>query len=589
MLEPKRFGPAGHLAHGECGNPDSQADLRDRRQQARPPIDWRRPGGHPSGAAPALGEGKGHVRLWLLLGLAAALLALSSSTQVGLGWDEPEYIQAGTAYTYWFTDAPNRTSDASIRAFWTWQHTHPPFGQLLAGIMVRLFGGLRLPYLGVVGIITAARIAPALCFGGTVALLAAWCERELGTRLAFLAGVSLVLFPRVFGAAQFVSLDVPMMLTWLLSVVTFLWAVRSVPPTGSLRALLAPRTLLAAGAFGLALLTKLNAFFLPLLLWPWALLRFGRRAFAPILASLLLAPLLFFVGWPWLYHDTVARGATYLLDKMGRPVLPVYYLGRAYVDQYAPWHYPLVMLAVTVPAGLLAASVLGLSLAVRSRPRRAPTELALVNLAGILTVAMLPWAPKYDGVRLFLPAFPFLAVLTGVGVEATFRWAARARWRRAGSVAVGAILLMQGAGLLWAWPFHLTYYNMVIGGLRGAEKLGFETIYWGEAFDPEAWAALEQLTVEEAKPGGKVEVAFVGVAKEVPEFLQRCGYLSDSFLPVGPQATGAEYLVVGRREGSLAREGWLTALEPRVVARALFVRQKHGVPLCWIVRTCDVD
>jgi 4-amino-4-deoxy-L-arabinose transferase-like glycosyltransferase len=586
-----------------------------------------------------------HLRLWLLLGLAATVLALWSSTQVGLGWDEPEYIRAGTAYTYWFTNAPDPLSDQSIRDFWTWQHTHPPFGQLLAGIMVRLLAGLALPLLPTLDIITAARIAAALCFGGTVALLAGWCERELGTRTAFVAGVSLVLFPRVFGAAQFVSLDVPMMFTWLLTVVAWEWALRSAPPgmnlradfgepfgpelkaKGLSRAVLTPRALLAAGALGLALLTKLNALFLPVLLWPWALLRYRRRALGPILASLLLAPLLFFAGWPWLYHDTVTRASDYLLDKMGRPVLPVYYLGRAYVEQYAPWHYPLVMVAVTVPAGLLAASVIGLAVARKGKPRTAVKELALVNLAAILGVAMLPWAPKYDGVRLFLPAFPFLAVLAGVGVEAMFRRAGNppiGGWRRVGWAAVVGFLLTQGVGLLWAWPFHLTYYNMFVGGLRGAERLGFESIYWGEAFDPEAWAALDQLVPDppigglaraaglgpyqterlrrgwssgqgasrpsEVAPPRPARVAFVGVAKDVPEFLQRYGYLGHGFVPLGPSAAAddVDYVVVGRREGSLAREGWSGALEPRVLAKALFVREHHGVPLCWIVRADDV-
>ena len=34
-----------------------------------------------------------------------------------------------------------------------------------------------------------------------------------------------------------------------------------------------------------------------------------------------------------------------------------------------------------------------------------------------LALSSLPFSPKYDGVRLFLPAFPFLALLAGVGGE----------------------------------------------------------------------------------------------------------------------------------------------------------------------------
>jgi hypothetical protein len=136
---------------------------------------------------------------------------------------------------------------------------------------------------------------------------------------------------------------------------------------------------------------------------------------------------------------------------------------------------------------------------------------------------------------------------------------------------------------------------MFVGGLRGAEGLGFESIYWGEAFDPQAWGALERLVSRETRPVAGVSVsrrariAFVGVAKDVPEFLQRYGYLSDSFVPLGPQDRDFDYAVVARREGSLAREGWSGALEPRVLAKALFVREHHGVPLCWIVRRADVE
>jgi len=43
--------------------------------------------------------------------------------------------------------------------------------------------------------------------------------------------------------------------------------------------------------------------------------------------------------------------------------------------------------------------------------------LILLGWALVVNIApsMLPWAPKYGGVRLFLPMFPYLAVMAGVG------------------------------------------------------------------------------------------------------------------------------------------------------------------------------
>ncbi len=42
---------------------------------------------------------------------------------------------------------------------------------------------------------------------------------------------------------------------------------------------------------------------------------------------------------------------------------------------------------------------------------------AAINFAAILLLAALPWSPKYDGVRLFLPLFPFVALLAGAGFQ----------------------------------------------------------------------------------------------------------------------------------------------------------------------------
>ena len=39
----------------------------------------------------------------------------------------------------------------------------------------------------------------------------------------------------------------------------------------------------------------------------------------------------------------------------------------------------------------------------------------------------------------------------------------------------------QAWGLVEVWPCFLSYYNVAVGGLRGAERCGLELDYWGEA------------------------------------------------------------------------------------------------------------
>ena len=46
-----------------------------------------------------------------------------------------------------------------------------------------------------------------------------------------------------------------------------------------------------------------------------------------------------------------------------------------------------------------------------------------------------------------------------------------------------AFVLAQGYGVVALHPFGLSYYNLLVGGLPGAERLGLELTYWGDAVD----------------------------------------------------------------------------------------------------------
>ena len=59
--------------------------------------------------------------------------------------------------------------------------------------------------------------------------------------------------------------------------------------------------------------------------------------------------------------------------------------------------------------------------------------------------------------------------------------AARLLPRRSIRVAVVlAFVALQGVGLAIYHPCQLSYYNLLVGGLPGAERLGFEVTYWGD-------------------------------------------------------------------------------------------------------------
>ena len=53
-------------------------------------------------------------------------------------------------------------------------------------------------------------------------------------------------------------------------------------------------------------------------------------------------------------------------------------------------------------------------------------------------------------------------------------------------ILLSGFLLAQGFGTLALHPFELSYYNLLTGGLAGAERLGLELTYWSDAVDRSA-------------------------------------------------------------------------------------------------------
>lgn len=107
-----------------------------------------------------------------------------------------------------------------------------------------------------------------------------------------------------------------------------------------------------------------------------------------------------------------------------------------------------------------------------------------------LVLFALPGVAVYDGERLFLISYPMWAVLIGRGAELALshlrqrsesgRWRLMAT-RRARGAAITLFLIAQSVGVIVMHPCQLSYYNLLVGGLYGADRLGFERTYWGDS------------------------------------------------------------------------------------------------------------
>ncbi|MEZ4271218.1 MAG: hypothetical protein R3C68_07235 [Myxococcota bacterium] len=110
---------------------------------------------------------------------------------------------------------------------------------------------------------------------------------------------------------------------------------------------------------------------------------------------------------------------------------------------------------------------------------------ALLQVLCHIGALSLPGVPIYGGVKLFLPAFPFIAVLAGLGFAATEQQIRQRATKRftlyIASIAVLALLpgIIGIARYRGAW---LSYYNAAVGGLRGATDAGYERQYYDLAY-----------------------------------------------------------------------------------------------------------
>jgi hypothetical protein len=226
----------------------------------------------------------------------------------------------------------------------------------------------------------------------------------------------------------------------------------------------------------------------------WGVERPALETWAAVLA---FCPMIIWLGNPLWWRETLPRLTHYLMLNAARrgvlPDIPIFYLGQTYLYTL-PWHNAWVLMAITVPVGILAATVFGL---VRTlgvvRHDRLPTYFA-VHLFTLPIIRMFG-TPAHDGVRLFLPTFFFLAAMAGWGTvwvaDGAVRLTRRGEnlWR----LGVAAFVLAPAAWeLVRIHPYELSYYNELIGGPRGAVRAGFELSYWYDAFNNQTIREINQ-------------------------------------------------------------------------------------------------
>ncbi|MCS7222391.1 MAG: hypothetical protein RML36_04170 [Anaerolineae bacterium] len=523
-----------------------------------------------------------HQDRWIALILAISVFGVLFATErtLAVGWDEPVYAENGQRIILWLGmlirglvrgDVSESLNPTAIGLSFGLNHEHPPLAKAISGLGWALTRNwLPLP--------TAHRVGPM----ALSATLAAWiyvAVRQAGAgRIGALVGaLALLDMPRLFFHAHVAGLDLPAAALWFFAVWVF-WRLTLIteaagnaqdpstvkPSWSSLRGFSQLWTWIVPGlAFGLALATKISNVLASIGVVLWVLAsRDQRRRWDLWGRLILMGPLgllTLIVLFPWFWSETGSKLINWArFFTVSHYEIYQYYLGKTYLEP--PWHFPIVTVLVTVPVPLLALAAIGAAQGIRPGPTQLAARLWLIQ--ALLPVAwfMRPSSRAFDGDRLLMPTYVFLAPLVGLGFDTAARWLSsrafartrdderrisggslpspivmRKAWPELLTVVLGIAMLAPGAlAIVRLHPFELAYYNEAIGGVRGAHRLQLETIYWASTYR----AVLPELN-RRAAPGATVWV--MPNSWDVMYYYQKAGLLRDDLVMVRPPGWGSFY------------------------------------------------
>jgi len=196
-----------------------------------------------------------------------------------------------------------------------------------------------------------------------------------------------------------------------------------------------------------------------------------------------------------------------------------------------------------------------------------------------------PSTPIFGGVKHFMTAMPYLAVLAGIGVArlipvlAGVLPAARARLRRVAPVALAALVCLPAiVETRRSHPDGLSHYNLLAGGFAGGASLGMNRQFWGYSVLP----MLDEINRD--VPANRA-MYWHDVIHDAVSMYKRDGLLDMS---VGDTGFGEEALrrsqvgILFYEKHWAIYEGWFW--ESYGTTKPFMVRAREGVPLVTMYR-----
>jgi len=419
----------------------------------------------------------------LLLFIFVFLTGFILAPAIGMAWDEPDNIFSGGVWINFIKGGFDRS------VFDTSQSEASYFGDLVYPLDRNLahlppvhnwVGSAAVLFLEKVGqfltkdlIIYSFHLSGAFFFAILVATVYRFSRHlSLSVSASLFAASATFLYPTLFGFGFSNSKDIAQ--ASLFSV--------------SLYYLVRGRLLGGAIIWGLALATKFNAIYVPIIWMIWLITKrqYNKTTIQYMLFVIAVGIATAFAVWPYLWYDPINRSLEVIryFTNVGLGYIVTWDGIRYPVGSgSAMWWYPWATLAIVTPPLLFPLLVLGFIKLLRAAR---PTVFVLVLWILIPMVRTIsPFTAYYDGIRHFLEILPALAIVTGFGVDYLFNLFKKKRLYlyKASHLYIVITIIYIILINIWYFPYSTGYYNI----FAREANLGFDRDLGGlsikEAFD----------------------------------------------------------------------------------------------------------
>lgn len=460
-----------------------------------------------------------------VIGLIFFVAALVTLPHYGINWDTINHLPRGQVYLRYFltskkdySDFPDFYKEWLAKGDWYWQKEntlwfapdaprkevprislyqaagvdfnyfmakdggHPPLSDILSSF----FNYVLFQKLGLINDIDSYRIYGILLSAILIGLIYAWVSKVYGKVEGLIAGITLALYPLFWSESHFNGeKDIPETAFWSFFVFA-IW--RGVKEKNW-------RWVLASGVFfGLAVGTKFNILFVPLLIIPWIIFTNAKILkqkwfWASSIAAALIGLGIFIGSWPFLWADPIGR-----IQK----VIGFYQdigLGESFDSRFlgpvGTNIYPLLGILYTTPIIILGLAFSGVTrfLTKLSKDKKDLLLLSALWLAVPIGRVVWPGTSIYGGLRQIMEYIPAMAILAGIGggwliqkLQIKYqKYNVKSKNLSLFDLSFCILIFAFLFSPIWRLhPNENVYFNSLIGGLAGAKKADFP--FWGNTF-----------------------------------------------------------------------------------------------------------